>query len=117
MTEKQFRDLALSLPESIESEHMAHPDFRVRGRIFATLHGTSGRGRLGMVKLTLVQQRAFVRDAPESFQPIAGGWGRRGATQVPLAAAKLAPVRRALVAAWRNTAPKRLLDRYDEVLP
>jgi hypothetical protein len=93
MTEKQFRDLALSLPESIESEHMDHPDFRVRGRIFATLHGQSGRGRLGMVKLTLVSSAPSCA-TPQSFQPIAGGWGRHGATQVPRPAAR--PVRTAI---------------------
>src|SRR5262245_13919888 len=117
MTEKQFRDLALSLPEAIESEHMAHPDFRVRGKIFATLFELRGGGRSGMVKLTLEQQRAFLEDAPESFRAIAGGWGARGATQVPLSKAKLAPVRRAMIAAWRNTAPRRLVDRFDEGLP
>lgn len=117
MTERQFRDLALSLPESVESEHMAHPDFRVRGKIFATLHDERGGGRAGMVKLTLEQQRVFVKDAPDSFRPIAGGWGARGATLVPLSKAKVAPVRRALITAWRNTAPKTLVARFDEGVP
>ena len=116
MTERQFRDLALSLPESVEAEHMAHPDFRVRGRIFATLFDARGGGRSGMVKLTPDQQRAFVRDAPESFRAIEGGWGKGGATQVPLRSAKVAAVRRAVIEAWRNTAPRTLVARFDEGL-
>src|SRR5437899_2858631 len=106
MTANKFRKLALSLPETAENAHMGHPDFRVGGKIFATL-GHAGRGS-GMVKLTPSQQTEFVAAEPEVFEPVSGGWGRQGATTVHLAAAKEAVVRRALIAAWRNAAPKRL---------
>jgi len=106
MTAAQFRRLALALPHATESAHLQHPDFRVGGKIFATL-GWPARS-FGMVKLTPSQQRAFVRAAPEIFQPVKGGWGRRGSTQVRLAAATAAALREALIAAWRNAAPKRI---------
>jgi hypothetical protein len=106
MTVDGFRRLALSLPEATESAHMGHPDFRVRGKIFATL-GAPDDG-WGMVKLTPEQQDAFVQTAPTVFTPVKGGWGLRGATNVRLAKASVRALRPALVAAWRNTAPASL---------
>jgi hypothetical protein len=106
LTADDFRSLALDLPEAVESAHMGHPDFRVRGKIFATLPKPDED--LGMVKLTPDQQTAFVQAEPKVFQPIKGGWGRRGATYVYLRSATTASVHQALVTAWRNTAPKRL---------
>ncbi len=111
MTADDFRMLALSLPEAEESAHMGHPDFRVRGKIFATL-SPSGEG-WGMVKLTPEQQRHFVRLDPGVFTPFKGGWGARGATSVHLEAATEDVLRPALIAAWRNTAPKRLAEQHD----
>jgi hypothetical protein len=111
MTADDFRALALALPEAAEDEHMGHPDFRVRGKIFATL---GPDGDWGMVKLTPDQQRLFVRTSPAAFAPVDGGWGRRGATRVTLAVADEPTVRQALTAAWRNTAPKRLAADFDE---
>ncbi len=85
MTTDEFRALARSLPEAVESSHMGHPDFRVRGKVFATLmYPDSGHG---MVKLTPEQQRRLIAAAPDVFAPVKGGWGRRGCTQVSLAAA------------------------------
>jgi hypothetical protein len=106
MTADEFRQLALSLPEAAEQAHMNHPDFRVRGKIFATLGYPEDN--CGMVKLTPEQQALFVRSEPAVFQPVKGGWGKRGCTNVCLANASAASVRQALTAAWRNTAPKRL---------
>jgi hypothetical protein len=111
MTPDEFRTLALGLPEAFEHEHMNHPDFRVRGKIFATLWPDDG---WGMVKLTPEQQAEFVADAPTTFAPVPGGWGARGATEVLLAKAKRALVQRALWTAWRNTAPKKLLAAHEE---
>jgi hypothetical protein len=111
MTADGFRNLALSLPEAVESAHMGHPDFRVRGKIFATLGYPEGTW--GMVKLTPEQQRDFVRRDAGVFTPVKGGWGQRGATNVDLASANEDSLRPALFAAWRNVAPKRLLREHE----
>ena len=112
MTAKDFRQIALSLPESIESSHMDHPDFRVGGKIFATL-GAPTKG-WGMVKLWPDQQAEFMKEDPKAFKPAQGAWGLRGATYVHLGAAKKPTVRRALIAAWRNTAPKKLVEKFHQ---
>jgi hypothetical protein len=106
MTAKEFRELTLSFPEAIESAHMRHPDFRVGGRIFATL-GYPNKDS-AMVKLPRDEQREFIRSNQDVFQPAKGAWGRQGSTIVYLPAATIDIVREALTAAWRNTAPKRL---------
>ena len=107
MTPDQFRRLALNLPETTESAHMGHPDFRVAGKIFATL----GPGEAwGMVKLTPQQQKEFVLAHSKVFEPINGAWGRRGATKVILKPATKPILTPALIAAWRNTAPDDLSD-------
>jgi hypothetical protein len=106
MTATEFRKLALSFPEAIESSHMHHPDFRVRGKIFATLGYPDNDS--AVVKLTPDEQKEFVRGDPNVFQPVKGAWGRRGSTSVDLLAAKIENVRKALDAAWHNTAPKRI---------
>jgi hypothetical protein len=111
MTREQFRRLALSFPQAIESEHMDHPDFRVAGKIFATLSYPDEKW--GMVKLTPEQQEEFVRAEPVAFQPVTGAWGKRGATNVRLRAARRATLRRALAAAWCNVAPKELAVAFE----
>lgn len=108
MTQDGFRRLALSLPEAVEVGHMGHPDFRVGGKIFATL-GYPDQG-WGMVKLTPEQQEALMDAEPRVFAPIKGAWGRGGATNVRLTAAKAARVRLALALAWRNVAPRGLAE-------
>src|SRR5271154_7485763 len=82
MTETDFRRLALGFPEASESAHMDHPDFRVRGKIFATLGYPDHNW--GMVKLTPEQQTSLVRAEPTIFVPAKGAWGRRGSTTVRL---------------------------------
>jgi hypothetical protein len=111
MTAEEFRNLALSFPEASEAAHMGHPDFRVRGKIFATLGPDE---EWGMVKLTADQQAALVGAEPDVFHPASGAWGLRGATIVRLDDAKVATVRQALTAAWRNTAPKRLVQQFGQ---
>ncbi|MSR57054.1 MAG: MmcQ/YjbR family DNA-binding protein [Planctomycetaceae bacterium] len=110
MTAGEFRSLALGFPETIESAHMNHPDFRVGGKIFATLGPDE---TWGMVKLTPAQQASFRRDKSGVFHPASGAWGRQGSTIVRLHDADQATVEQALIAAWRNTAPKRLVKEYD----
>ena len=96
--------MALALAGATESSHMQHPDFRVGGRIFATLgHPNS---EWAMVKLTPDEQELFVQLDPDGFEPVPGGWGRQGATRVRLKSAKKAVVRDALQAAWRIRASK-----------
>ena len=109
MTANDFRKLALSHPETQEHQHMNHPDFRVAGKIFATL-GYPDKSR-GMVKLSPEDQHYFSKDHPDAFEPVKGTWGRRGATSVHLKAASKDALAKAIAAAWRNTAPKRLLSR------
>jgi hypothetical protein len=112
MTADEFRSLALSLPEAVEAAHMGHPDFRVRGKIFATL--SPPEKGLGMVKLAPAEQAVFLRTEPDVFRPASGAWGRRGCTMVCLGQAEEASVRQALIAAWRNTAPKRLAQQFED---
>jgi hypothetical protein len=79
MTLDYFRRLALTMPEALEVGHMGHPDFRVGGKIFATLGYPDERW--AMVKLTPEQQEAFVAADPVTFVPVKGGWGRAGCHQ------------------------------------
>ena len=99
MTADDFRELVLAMPGASEGAHMGHPDFRANGRIFASLH--SGN-RLGMVKLTPEEQRACMRDAPGTFEPSSGAWGRQGCTNVLLATARPAAVRGAVLLAYEG---------------
>jgi hypothetical protein len=99
MNAADFRRLALLLDDAEEGSHMGSPDFRVGGRIFATLaHEKQGYGNL---MLSPEQQAAFVDEQPEVFLPVAGGWGRMGATHILLAAAKEAVLGGALHTAWK----------------
>jgi len=91
---------------------MDHPDFRVRGKIFATLQYPDKDW--GMVKLSPEQQQELVQDHPLVFVPVKGGWGRRGATSVRLAKADAATLRRTIAAAWRRTAPKALAAQFED---
>ena len=88
---------------------MGHPDFRVGGKIFATLGPDEERA---MVKLPVDLQKSFVSYDPEVFQPASGAWGRRGSTIVRLSAANELAVRQALIAAWRSTAPNASFDSH-----
>jgi len=97
--------MALEIPTAIEQSHMNHPDFRVAGRIFASL-GVPGKD-WGMVKLTREQQHAFIEKAPKVFKPCSGAWGRQGYTNIYLPAAKTSIVRAALKAAVKNDASKK----------
>ena len=99
MTPAVFRAMALKLPGVVESAHMGHPDFRVGGKIFATL---SPDGSWGMVKLKPEQQRVFVGLEPGMFEAFDNAWGRQGCTKVHLKVATKGAVGPAMVAAWEN---------------
>ena len=101
----RFRKIACGLPETVESAHMGHPDFRVHGRIFATLSGQDREH--GVLKLTPEQQAAFVAELPEVFEPVQGGWGRMGMTYIVLDRVDEATMRGALTTAHRNIEAKR----------
>ena len=99
MTAAEFRRIALTLEGAEEGSHMGAVDFRVGGRIFATLASIS-QG-FGNLMLTPEIQAEFVADAPDIFVPVAGGWGRMGITHVRLAKANRDVVRGALHTAWK----------------
>lgn len=101
MTAKDFRRIALGLQGAVEGEHMAHPDFRANGRIFATLSSDPGWGCI--VKLTPEQQQRFVEAAPETFVAAKGAWGRAGSTMVRLASADGETIGEAMTIAWQAT--------------
>jgi hypothetical protein len=104
MTSDEFRKMALEIPKAVERTHMNHPDFRVAGKIFASL-GVPDEN-WGMVKLTPEQQRTFIEKAPEVFRGSSGAWGRQGYTNVCLASAKASIVRTALDTAAKNVASR-----------
>jgi len=96
MTADEFRAIALSFPETEERSHANHPDFRVGGKIFATLSNDLTKG---MASLTPEAQADYMAmDA--SFHPAAGAWGRKGSTMITLGSANPQAVRSALAAAW-----------------
>jgi hypothetical protein len=98
MKPNDFRKIALRLQDTTEGAHMAHPDFRVNGRIFATLHPD---GQQGMVKVTPDQQRDFIHQHPATFTPASGAWGRQGCTMVKLSAVDEETLGEAMTLAWQ----------------
>ena len=100
MTPADFRRIALGLQGAVEGEHIAHPDFRANGRIFATI---APDAKWGMVKLSPEQQREFTTAQPGTFVPANGAWGRSGCTMVQLAAADRETVGEAMTLAWQGT--------------
>lgn len=99
MNAKDFRRIALSMEGAEEGSHMGAVDFRVGGRIFATLAAV--KQGYGNLLLTPEQQAAFVDELPEVFLPIHGGWGRSGATHVRLAFVTEDVLEGALRTAWK----------------
>jgi hypothetical protein len=105
MTPTEFRRLALRIPETVESAHMNHPDFRVAGKIFATL-GYPDKDH-GVVILPIEEQARFLRKNPKAFAPAKGAWGKRGSTTVRLDAVDKATLQSALEIAWRCSRDRR----------
>src|SRR4029077_1870530 len=103
MKPNDFRKIALRMQDAIEGEHMAHPDFRVNRRIFATLHAD---GKQGMVKMTPDQQRDFMDGHPATFTSASGAWGRQGCTMVHLSAVDEETLGEAMTLAWQLAVSK-----------
>ena len=104
MTSNDFRRIALGMQGAVEGQHMAHPDFRANGRIFATI---APDPKWGMVQLTPEQQKEFVSADPETFVPASGAWGRGGSTMVQLATADRDTVGEAMTLAWQAAMAKK----------
>lgn len=100
VTADDFRRAALGMTGVVEGAHMGHPDFRVNGRIFATIHTDH---LAGMVKLTPDQQKRFL-EASRAFAPESGAWGRQGCTRVQFAAIDEETLGEAMTEAWKNIA-------------
>ena len=107
MNPADFRRIALSMPEASERAHMAHPDFRVGGKIFATL-GYPDKDH-GMVVLPPEEQTRLLQAHSKVFSRAKGAWGLRGSTCVLLDAVDSATLREAITAAWRRIAPRSVL--------
>jgi hypothetical protein len=105
MTAMEFRKLALSFPEAIESSHFSHPDFRIRGKIFATLYPDD---KHGVLMLTPDAQHDAIDLNPRAFSPASGAWGRRGNTVVLLRAIRATAIRKWMEIAWGKVAPKKI---------
>jgi len=99
MTVEDFRRIALSFDGAEESSHMGVPDFRVGGRIFATL--ASQNDSFGNLRLTPELQQLLIAESPDVFLPIKGGWGRMGMTHIRLDEASERQMTDALHTAWR----------------
>jgi hypothetical protein len=110
VTAADFRRIALSMPEAVESSHFGNADFRVGGKIFATL--ALEKEGYGVLLLTPEQQAGMVEDEPAIFSPVPGGWGRKGSTRVKLAKVPPDILHAALRTAWRRKAPKRVLGAF-----
>ena len=105
MTPAQFRTLALAEPGSVEGSHQGHPDFRINGRVFATLGYPDADW--AMIKLPPEDQRFLVASLAGVFEPAAGAWGKAGSTLVRLRVAPLETVRDALGLAGAHAAGQR----------
>ena len=103
------RQCALSLPEVEEKSHFETPDFRVKNKIFASLHEHKN---LMMIKLSIVDQSVFCAFDKEVIYPVPGGWGRHDATFVNLKKVKKTMFLDALITAWKNTDSPKLVMKY-----
>ena len=106
MTADEFRTLALALPEAVEGAHNGHADFRVGGKIFASLGVPDAN--FAMVKLERLEQEVAMAAAPRVYSPAAGSWGLKGSTRVYLPEAQRLDIEGSLRLAWRHLAPPRL---------
>jgi hypothetical protein len=109
VTAAQVRKVALSMPHAEEHSHHGHPDFRVNGKIFATLRPAERRA---VVKLPLADQAALLQMDPKAFS--LNAWSHQGFTDMHLKQITPGQLRRAIQAAWRNVAPRRLVASFSD---
>ena len=109
ITIEQARKAALSLPETEEKPHFDLTSFRVKNKIFATIHADKN---YVMVKLSLIDQSVFCSYSKEVIFPVPGGWGRKGATFIDLKKVKRSMLIDALATAWKTVAPVKLVEKY-----
>jgi len=109
ITIEQTRKAALSLPETEEKPHFNLTSFRVKNKIFATIHADKN---YVMVKLSAIDQSVFCAYNKEVIFPVPGGWGKQGATFINLKKVKKSMLLDALSTAWKTTAPPKLVERY-----
>jgi len=106
---EQARKAALSLPETEEKPHFHLTSFRVKNKIFATIHSDKN---YMMVKLSAIDQSVFCSYNKDEIFPVPGGWGKQGATFINLKKVKKAMFLDALNTAWKTTAPVKLIEKY-----
>ena len=106
---EQARKAALSLPETEEKPHFHLTSFRVKNKIFATIHADKN---YVMVKLSPIDQSVFCSFNKDVIFPVPGGWGKHGATFINLKKVKKAMFLDALRTAWKNTARAKLIEKY-----
>ena len=109
ITFEQARKAALSLPETEEKPHFHLTSFRVKNKIFATIHADKN---YVMVKLSLIDQSVFCSYSKEVIFPVPGGWGKKGATFIDLKKVKRSMLIDALATAWKTVAPVKLVEKY-----
>lgn len=102
MLPEDVRILALMLPEAVAGAHSGNPDFRVGGRVFATLWVEEARV---VLRLAPTDQATLCEAEPDLFTPLDGAWGRRGWTNLDLDPCDEESLRKALLGAWCRTAP------------
>ena len=113
LTAADFRRMVLGIKDTVESAHMGHPDFRVNGKVFASLQADE---EWGAVRLTPDEQQRFIERDPETFVPAAGAWGHQGWTRVQLAFVEEDVLGEALTIAWQQTAASRTRGRSTNVV-
>ncbi len=103
------KEMALAFPETDEHQHFDKPAFRVRSKIFATVHL---KDRIVVVKLTPEDQSVFCRFDNTVIYPVAGAWGRQGWTMIELKKVRKEMFRDALTVAYCTVAPQQLAEQF-----
>ena len=109
ITIEQAKKIALSLPESEEKPHFHLTSFRVKNKIFASIHADKN---FVMVKLSVIDQSVFCSYKKDMIFPVPGGWGKKGATFIDLKKVSKTMLTDALTTAWKTVAPAKLVEKY-----